>query len=293
VIKNVQFINYGSNAVKLYEYEDQESSSKANKHEAGFVAALVKYFLLNGVNEEKITILTFYLRQVQEIKCFLRYMEGQPQINCQTVDNFQGQENDIIILSTVRSNRAGRGGFSVIDNRVCVALSRARNSLFVVGNLEMLAKSPVPRSNAQSEGNIWARILKCAKTRDTLVTGVALYCVRHAPYKRYIQPGKTPDDTAKMFQKYFPEGGCTKPCEIRLNCGHRCPHAICTCHHADRHKSLKCQQKCERLCPLGGHKSCKLRCWQACEMCPILVAKTVPKCGHSQVGCIGPISCII
>ena len=262
----------------MYEDEDKESTSKVNKHEAVFVVELVKYFLQNGVNEEKITILTFYLGQFFEIKGLVGQMAGQPRINCQTVDNFQGQENDIIILSTVRSNRARKGGFSVIDNRVCVALSRARNSLFVVGNLEMLAKSPVPRSNAQSQGNIWARIMKCAETRDTLVTGIVLSCARHPLYEYCIQPGET------KIQEYFPEGGCTKPCEIRLNCGHQCP---LTCHLEERHESLKCQKICEKPCPDNGHRSCKLRCWQACRMCPVSVTKKVPKCGHLQVGCLG------
>ena len=42
------------------------------------------------------------------------------------VDNFQGEENDIILLSLVRSNEDGNIGFLKIENRVCVALSRAK-----------------------------------------------------------------------------------------------------------------------------------------------------------------------
>jgi superfamily I DNA and/or RNA helicase len=42
------------------------------------------------------------------------------------VDNFQGEENDIIILSLVRSNDDNNIGFLQIENRVCVALSRAK-----------------------------------------------------------------------------------------------------------------------------------------------------------------------
>ena len=44
-----------------------------------------------------------------------------------TVDNFQGEENTIIILSLVRSNAAGDIGFLKLENRACVALSRARD----------------------------------------------------------------------------------------------------------------------------------------------------------------------
>ena len=42
------------------------------------------------------------------------------------VDNFQGEENDIILLSLVRSNEENRIGFLKTDNRICVALSRAK-----------------------------------------------------------------------------------------------------------------------------------------------------------------------
>lgn len=43
------------------------------------------------------------------------------------VDNYQGEENDIILLSLVRSNAEDAVGFVKTENRVCVALSRARH----------------------------------------------------------------------------------------------------------------------------------------------------------------------
>ena len=49
------------------------------------------------------------------------------------VDNFQGEENDIILLSLVRSNREARIGFLKIENRVCVALSRAKMGFYIIG----------------------------------------------------------------------------------------------------------------------------------------------------------------
>ena len=276
VVKNVQFINYG--AKKLYEQDDKESTSKVNKHEARFVVELAKYFLKNGVHEDKITILTFYLGQFFEIKTLLKKMEGRVRINCQTVDNFQGQENEIIILSTVRSNRAKKGGFSLIDNRVCVALSRARNSLFVIGNLDMLSKGRNPNPRSQDE-NIWARIMACTRPRKTLVEGIELACARHPNYTKCIEPGDSPADTAKMFAQYFPEGGCTKPCEDRLNCGHRCP---LTCHVEERHETVKCNSPCVRVCPDSEHKFCNKKCWKDCGPCPVVVERIIPKCRHNQ-----------
>lgn len=50
----------------------------------------------------------------------------QDRVLVSTVDGYQGEENDIVILSLVRSNDDNNIGFLKTDNRVCVALSRAR-----------------------------------------------------------------------------------------------------------------------------------------------------------------------
>lgn len=57
------------------------------------------------------------------------------------VDNYQGEENDIILLSLVRSNADNNIGFLKISNRVCVALSRAREGLYIFGNSNCLLGS--------------------------------------------------------------------------------------------------------------------------------------------------------
>ena len=44
-----------------------------------------------------------------------------------SIDNFQGEESRIVILSLVRNNRENKIGFLKIENRTCVALSRARD----------------------------------------------------------------------------------------------------------------------------------------------------------------------
>jgi len=50
-----------------------------------------------------------------------------------TVDSYQGKENDIIILSLVRNNKSFTEGFVSSENRANVALSRAKEKLFIVG----------------------------------------------------------------------------------------------------------------------------------------------------------------
>lgn len=68
----------------------------------------------------------------------MRYIQD---VRACVVDEYQGEENDIIILSLVRSNQGGNVGFLKIGNRICVALSRARIGLYVIGNMTILAQS--------------------------------------------------------------------------------------------------------------------------------------------------------
>jgi superfamily I DNA and/or RNA helicase len=74
------------------------------------------------------------------------------------VDNYQGEENDIILLSLVRSNPEGRIGFLATENRVCVALSRAKEGLFIVGNMDILA----------AENRTWQKIRDSLQDQDAI-----------------------------------------------------------------------------------------------------------------------------
>lgn len=59
---------------------------------------------------------------------------GNTYFNVFTVDSYQGEENDIILLSLVRSNEFLGIGFLENKNRLVVALSRARRGLYIFGN---------------------------------------------------------------------------------------------------------------------------------------------------------------
>uniref|UniRef100_A0A8R7R527 DNA2/NAM7 helicase-like C-terminal domain-containing protein n=1 Tax=Triticum urartu TaxID=4572 RepID=A0A8R7R527_TRIUA len=72
-----------------------------------------------------------------------------------TVDGFQGSEEDVIILSTVRSNRTGSGGFLSNRRRANVALTRARHCLWILGNAATLS----------SGGSIWGELVRDAVER--------------------------------------------------------------------------------------------------------------------------------
>lgn len=78
-------------------------------------------------------------------------------VTCVVVDKYQGEENDIIILSLVRSNEDGNIGFLSIENRVCVALSRAKTGFFMIGNMDCLAKT-----------RLWQKLRNIFKEKDAI-----------------------------------------------------------------------------------------------------------------------------
>ncbi|KAF9891202.1 hypothetical protein FE257_004766 [Aspergillus nanangensis] len=118
-------------------------SSKLNEKEAEMIAEFYLHLVLNGVPTTDITVLTFYNGQRKKLLKLLRdkpYLQGQ-YMKVVTVDSYQGEENQIVILSLVRSSPNTGIGFLSIQNRVCVALSRARNGFFIFGNAKCLASA--------------------------------------------------------------------------------------------------------------------------------------------------------
>jgi len=73
------------------------------------------------------------------------------------VDGFQGRENDIIILSFVRSNTEGNIGFARHSNRLNVAISRAKFLLVMVANLNVFR---------QHKSGLWKSFLNLVDDKD-------------------------------------------------------------------------------------------------------------------------------
>ena len=83
-------------------------------------------------------------------------------VEINTVDGFQGREKLIIILSTVRSNKSGHIGFLTDKRRLNVALTRAQDALFVVGNestLSMATLSDWKPVDVDADPSVWRRYL--------------------------------------------------------------------------------------------------------------------------------------
>ncbi|KAF3035692.1 hypothetical protein E8E12_006070 [Didymella heteroderae] len=136
-------------------------SSCYNDPEAKFLVGFVDYLVLNGEDPAGITILTFYNGQRKRILQLLRLHKNLclhiHLIKVVTVDSYQGEENDIVLLSLVRSNKKHSIGFLSNENRACVALSRAKRGFYLFGDAELLAcvirsttiRSRAPPSNSR------------------------------------------------------------------------------------------------------------------------------------------------
>ena len=244
---------------KYPEKENDDLRSHSNEEEAKLTVALCDYFLKQGYSPSQITVLTTYTGQVLKLKSLMPRSKFEG-VRITAVDNFQGEENDIILLSLVRSNENGRVGFLKTENRICVALSRAKKGFYCFGNFGLLRESC----------DTWKDILQYLEQRAKLGSSLLLHCSNHTNVKTEIH---TVDDFKKV-----PEGGCNRMCDARLECGHVCK---LHCHPRDPfHKDYVCHQPCAKTCE-NGHRCPKL-CHVPCPLCKIKVDKVIPQCGHNQ-----------
>lgn len=132
-----------------------ESFGRVNKDEAELTLnTLQQYFERIGKQrllDEHIDvgIISPYRAQVQYLRRLLMKKEFfkpfRRQISVNTVDGFQGQERDIIVLSMVRSNDDGQIGFLRDLRRMNVAITRARMKVIILGDVPTLTRHPFYR----------------------------------------------------------------------------------------------------------------------------------------------------
>ena len=133
-------------------------------------------------------------------------------IRCCTVDDFQGEEGKIILLSLVRSNNENRIGFLKFDNRINVAFSRARDGLYVFGNGQCIRNYYNKKKNEEPDLLLY-KILTHCNNKGILKDHFELVCLNH---KNVL---KLKDEIDFLN---CPEGGCKELCKVRKNCGHQC-----------------------------------------------------------------------
>ncbi|MCJ1409741.1 hypothetical protein MMC19_003824 [Ptychographa xylographoides] len=107
-----------------------------------------------------------------------------------TVDNFQGEEAKVVLVSLVRSNEQRSCGFLRTTNRINVLLSRAKHGMYIIGN-----------SETYSRIEMWAKVIEMLRGGQNLGPQLGLCCPRHPDTSIEVS---VPDD----FVALSPEGGC-------------------------------------------------------------------------------------
>ncbi|RHZ53052.1 hypothetical protein CDV55_103786 [Aspergillus turcosus] len=212
-----------------------------------------------------------------------------------TIDNFQGEEAKVVVISLVRSNSQNRCGFLRTPNRINVLLSRAQHGMYIIGNSETSSHVPM-----------WAQVIDILRQSGNIGPQLELQCPRHPDTPLLVSE-------PEHFLQLSPEGGCNLRCINRLPCGHACEQK---CHSELLHNAVYCPQPCPRPlkgcthpcvkrcgdpCPVRcmvnvykedrklecGHPMPTLPCWQDQDLstvdCKVAVTKTVERCRHEIV----------
>ncbi|EED22474.1 NF-X1 finger and helicase domain protein, putative [Talaromyces stipitatus ATCC 10500] len=274
---------------------EASATSRWNDYEVEMTTALVNHLVCQGqYGSGEIAVLTPYLGQLQKLRrrlgrSFAITLGDRDQddldkaglqedeelastpiavkgtllqsLRVATIDNFQGEEASVVVISLVRSNPQNKCGFLRTSNRINVLLSRAKHGMYIIGN--SITAMHVP---------MWADVINIFQRNENIGTSLELQCPRHP--ETLITVSK-PDD----FPRVSPEGGCDLRCIKRLSCGHAC---IQKCHSEILHNAVQCLETCQR--PREG---CSHPCPKKCgEKCPskcteiVFQADRQLSCGH-------------
>ncbi|KNA22582.1 hypothetical protein SOVF_032830 [Spinacia oleracea] len=140
--------------IQAYDEREGDNPSWFNRTEASMVVKFIKKLIERDVSESEIGVITPYRQQVAKIKTALENGDIND-IKIGSVEQFQGQEREVIIISTVRStvkhdefDRVHYLGFLSNPKRFNVAITRARSLLVIIGNPHIICKDP-----------FWAKLL--------------------------------------------------------------------------------------------------------------------------------------
>ncbi|KAH7208159.1 hypothetical protein BKA60DRAFT_652423 [Fusarium oxysporum] len=181
--------------------EGPHASSYCNRWEIEMATALVRHLVRQGeYKPEDIALLTPYTSQLcalthalsgeieisiesensqdsdQESECEEDTPDQNPMrkrplssaVRLATVDNFQGEEAKVVIISLVRSNPRHKMGFLRTSNRINVLLSRARHGMYLIGDVNTYRQVPM-----------WNDVYHKLSDAATVGTKLELCCPRH------------------------------------------------------------------------------------------------------------------
>ena len=251
-----------------------ESVSKTNAHERDMIVNTVQYVLKQGYAPVDIVVLTPYLGQMMKLHADLEKSVGsslderdlneareqlrgydifskdlvqlnqgsgkckaKPTIRVSTIDNYQGEEAKIVLISLVRSNEMGQIGFLNEPERVNVMFSRAKECEIIFGNRATLEQAKGTLSPLNG-GLLWKKIFSHLESSGHIFRGLPVVCQNHSHRSILSCP--------KDFDYYCYDGGCSVKClKKHDNCDHPCQR------HCHPGPCPKCPVLCPDVCSRG------------------------------------------
>ncbi|ODA84192.1 hypothetical protein RJ55_02710 [Drechmeria coniospora] len=232
--------------------------SYANPREAEMIVSFVRYLVQNGVRPQQVTVLAYYSAQVELIKrrmtrnayLMVRAKAVRDETSAdfewavRTIDGFQGEENDVILLSLVRGpdTLGGRAkpGFVADENRAVVATSRARCGFYIFGNVENVLQG------SRRSRETWGKVFRAFEGH----TGESLpvTCQAHGKVTKISQP-RDWDGVST--------GGCHARCRVKCANGHPC---LLTCHPRQTDDDVGKRDYPKNAAPYGQACQCAQGC---------------------------------
>lgn len=301
-----------SSSMFFWNHSDPEIAGRSyiNEKEADRAINLALFFILQGYKPHQITILSPYLGQTSLLRRKMKKQETNfphlfatkgnsaatsgasekashaSSVIIHTIDLYQGDENDIVIISLVRSNAKQQTGFVGILNRRCVAQSRSRCGLYFIGNKFTFSNSKT-----------WSKLLECIESVGCIDDRLPLQCPIHSAQSVVYAESAEDIPLTVTF--------CSVPCNGQMSCGkHVCKkpcqprhshafciedvsfvHAVCGHEATKRCSEDESQSRCELELPVEfepcrhtGHRKCyenesEVRCPEPCT-------KLLSGCGH-------------
>ena len=289
-----------------HDFKEESGRSPVNREEAKVVIDLAKYLCqFNGYCWGQITILSGYKGQTALLRKMAKNVHTQEErLDIQTIDMFQGDENDIVIVSTTRNNPEKNPGFMGILNRRCVAQSRGKSGVYFLGNSETLKGA----TSQRIKPSVWSLFFQALEADDALGEELVLQCQHHKEVTINVKVGDSFPSEKNPF--------CPEKCTFKMSCGvhqckrncqpyHRREHYLCEelvdfDYKCGKHSSIeKCHiDKDELVCPnkceykfhtesysqVGVH-ACSLKCEPAHshDRCKTEVVFSCEKNGHRMI----------
>lgn len=211
-------------------------------------------------------------------------------VSIHTVDLYQGDENDFVIISLVRSNESGKIGFVGDLNRRCVAQSRSRCGLYFIGNKTCLTTKP---------SSVWCGLLKKLEDKGCVGTRFPIQCPTH-PQSKVSAESAADIPLGKSFSfcripcnklKHCGLHYCGKPCQPKhghMNCKEPVQFTFNTCKHIGTRQCSESEdsKKCEK--DVVGKRNCghsqRFKCYERMKVanqgCEEIVSVKFPNCDH-------------